>query len=45
MSWWSQNEITVRNKIAVEQQVKKGEVVKSFNAERQRRREAEILCS
>ena len=40
-----QNEITVRNKIEVEYQVKKDEVIKSFNAEKQRRREAEILCS
>ena len=33
----------MRNKIEVEYQVKKDEVVKSFNAERQRRKEAEIL--
>ncbi len=38
-----QNEITVRNKIEVEYQVKKDEVDRSFNAEKQRRREAEIF--
>ena len=37
-----QSEITVRNKIEVEYQVKKVGA-KSFNAERQRRKEAEIL--
>ena len=35
----------MRNNFEVKYQVKKDEVVKSFNAERQRRREAEILCS
>ena len=35
----------MRNNFEVEYQVKKDEVVKGFNAERQRRREAEILCS
>ena len=47
--WWGRNwggeknEIMMRNKFEVEYQVKKDEVIKSFNAERQRRKEAKIL--